>query len=112
MRMGGGFCGFAGGELAHGADLSGRGVRAQQQLVVAILPASRLSAGGDVEGILHFARRVVRREVEQLEVHLIALHLPAGIDLEAHLGQNVQHKAQLLGGGVQPAHERTRVPAG
>jgi hypothetical protein len=53
-------------ELAHRADLAGRGMRAQHHRIGIVLH-SRF----DVEGILHFAGRVVRRDVEQLEVVLI-----------------------------------------
>jgi len=72
-------------------DLPGRGVRAQQH-----------ARRGGVEGVLHIARGVMRRDVEQLEVHLVALHLGRAVDLEAEVAQNAHHFAQRLGDDVQP----------
>ncbi len=95
------------GVLAHGADLPRRGVRAQQQRVIAAL-----RAGVDVEGVLHLARRVVGREVEQLEVVLVRLHLARAVDLEAHLAEDAVDLAQRLGGGVQAAAQRRASRAG
>ena len=57
----------------------------------------------DKEGILHIAGRMVGREVQQLEVDLICLYLTRGIHLESHIGQDIQHTAELLRGGLQPS---------
>src|SRR4030067_3846986 len=40
---------------------------------------------------------MMRREVEQLEVHLISFHVAGEVDLEAHLGENAVNLAKSLG---------------
>ena len=62
----------------HRAHLHRRGVGAQQHR------AARPDGGlVDVEGVLHVARGVVRRDVERLEVVVVELDLRALGDLEA-----------------------------
>ena len=78
--------------LAHGVDLAGAGMRAQDHIRI----------GGE-EGILHLARRMAGREVEQLEVVLVRLDFGRVEDLEAHLDQNVDDLADGNGGGMQLA---------
>ena len=56
-----------------------------------------------VERILHLAGRVMRREIQQLEIQFVGLDLRRGVDLKAHLGQNGQDAAQLLRGRMQAA---------
>jgi len=79
---------------AHGVDLAGRGVGAQQY-------GRCLRRHLDIKRVLHIARRVVGREVELPEVQLIQLDLGALPDLEAHLGEDSLDLAQHLGGQVQ-----------
>jgi hypothetical protein len=59
-------------DLAHRADLAGRGVRAQDELA-----ARRHARIGDVERVPQVARRVVGGDVQQLEVELVGLDLGA-----------------------------------
>ncbi len=72
-------------ELPHGANLTRRGVRAQDEGVVAPL------AGANEERILHIAGGMIGWEVEQLEVVLVRLDLARAVDLEAHLTEDAEH---------------------
>ena len=63
----------------HDARLHGRGVRAQNDVVV------------DVEGVLRVARGVVLRQVEQLEVVVVVLDLRTLDDLVAHADKDLDH---------------------
>ena len=77
-----------GGPGQHGADLHGRGVRAQDA------PAL------DEEGVLHVARGVVGRRVERVEV------VPLGLDPRARAHLEAEAEEDLLD---LAAHERERV---
>ena len=77
--------------LAHDVDLAGRGVRAQQD-------ARRRR----VERVPHVAGRVVRRHVQELEVHLVVFDLRTAVDLEAHVREDLADPPQHLRAGVQP----------
>ena len=68
--------------LLHRARLHGRGLRAQQDVL------------GDVERILHITRRVVLRQVQRLEVIVIALDLGSLLDGKAHLEENLLDAVQ------------------
>ena len=81
--------------FAHSVDLAGRGMGAQQHVTL-----------GGVEGVLHIAGRMVPGEVEQLEVAFVSLHIPAAIDLEAHVSPDLGNAAQYLGAGMQPPVRR------
>ena len=80
----------ADGRLAaeHGARLHGAGVGAQHNVVI------------NIEGILRVAGRVILRNVHQLEVEVIQLHLGALHHLKAHAGeavhQLVHHQGQRM----------------
>ena len=78
--------------LEQGADLHGRGVGAQH------LPGA---LGRDVEGVLFAAGRVVRREVQRVEVELL------GLDLGT-LGQFPAHRDEGVGDVL--GQDRDRVP--
>jgi len=78
--------------LAHGANLPGAGVGAQDD-----------ARRGGVEAVLHLPRRVVVGEVEQLEVHLVRLDVGAAVDLEAHVAEDAVDFAQGAGDDVQAA---------
>ncbi len=57
---------------------------------------------------MHLARRVVRWEVQQLEVEFVRFNLARAIHLETHLRKDARHFAQGLRGGVQAAaHHRS-----
>ena len=77
----------ADGRLAggHDAGLHRGGVGAQHDVVI------------HVEGVLGVARRMVLRDVQQLEVVVVVLHLGALHDLVAHAHEDVDH---LLKGDV------------
>ena len=81
----------------HGADLARRSVRAENDRVI---PAS---LGFYKIGILHIARRVPDREIEQLKVVFVALHLTRAVDLEPHITENAIEFTQDLGIGMQAA---------
>ncbi len=66
--------------VQHGADLHGRGVGAQH------LPRT---LRGDVEGVLHRARRMVGQEVQGVEVEVLGLDLGAFGDLPAHRDEDI-----------------------
>ena len=68
--------------IPHHPDLAGRGVRAEQHVGI-----------GRIKGVLHFPGGVMRREIEQLKVHLIRFNVPAAIDLETHIGPNLVNPA-------------------
>ena len=78
------------GQYAHGVDLARRGVGAQDDV-----------RGRRVERVLHVARRVMRRDVQQLKVELVGLHLARAIDLEAHQAEDAIDVAQRLRDQVQ-----------
>ena len=65
----------------HGAHLHAGGVGAEQQRVG--------MARGHEEGVLHVARRVVRREVERLEDVVVVLELGAFRDVVAEFAEDV-----------------------
>ena len=82
------------------AGLHRRGVRAHHQAAVGRLQP---------EGVLHGARRVVRAEVERVEVQPLGLDLGALGDLPAHRDEHVAD--QLLEGGQRvPGALRGAVP--
>ena len=68
--------------LTHAADLSRRGMGAEHHLLV------------DPDGVPHVPRRMVRRNVQQLEIVLVRLHLRRLVYLEPHLGENLPQPAQ------------------
>lgn len=78
--------------LAHGANLSGAGVCAQDDVFF-----------GGVEAVLHFACGVVGWEVEQFEVVGVGFYVWAAVDLEAHVAEDAVDLAQGLGGWVEAA---------
>ena len=57
--------------------------------------------GSVVESVPHVAGRVMGRNVEQGEVVIVELHVPAAVDLESHVGPDRVNPAQDLGGGMQ-----------
>ena len=59
-------------EPGHGADLHGRGVRAQEQSVL------------QIERCLHVARGMVGREIQRGEIVKVGLGVRAFLDPEAH----------------------------
>ena len=63
----------------HRAGLHGRGVGAQHHVIL------------DIERILRVAGGMVFRQVQQLEVERIQLHLRAFRHVEAHAGEHVDH---------------------
>ena len=81
--------------LAHGVNLPRAGLRAQDQVLLR-----------REERILHVARRMAGREVEQAEVVVVGLYLGRIVDLEAHLLQDVDDLADRLVGRVELAHQR------
>ena len=78
--------------FVHGVDLAGAGVGAQDD-----------AGAGGVESVPHVAGGMVLRDVEQLEVVFVGLHVAAAIDLETHVGPDGVDFTQGLGGDVQPA---------
>src|SRR4030067_3271399 len=54
-----------------------------------------------IERGLHFPSRMMRREIEQLEIHFISFHVAREVDLEAHLGENAVNLAKSLGRWVK-----------
>ncbi len=82
----------SGAPLAHDVDLARRGVRAQHD-----------AGRGRVERVPHVARRMMRRDVEQLEVVGVGLDIARAVDLEAHLGPDGDDLPQRLRRRVQPA---------
>ncbi len=78
--------------VAHGVNLAWAGVRAQNDIFLLC-----------EEGVLHLARRVVGREVEQPEVIIVSLHLRRVVNLETHLAQDGHDLSHRLVGGVQLA---------
>ncbi len=82
-------------------DLPGGGVRSQQERVVTA--AFRCNE----VGILHIACRVPDREVEQLEVVLVALDLARAKNLETHLAKDAVQFPQGLRIGVQTSQRES-----
>ncbi len=78
--------------VAHVAHLHTGGMRAQQAAIA------------EVEGVVHGARRVVRREVQRLEV------VPVVFDFRA-FGQLVTQAAEDLGDALQGARYRVQATA-
>ena len=75
------------------------------------LVGGRVARGvGDVEGVPQVARRVVRGDVEQLEVELVGLDLRALEDDEAELAEDARDLALGLEEGMQRAARQR--PAG
>ena len=72
-------------------DLARAGVRAQNDAGL-----------GGVERIPHVAGRVVLRNVQQLEVVLVRLHVAAAINLESHVAPNAVNLAQCFRGRMKP----------
>ena len=66
-------------EFSHRVDLARRGMCAHQYRIVSAILSF------DEEGILHFARRMMRRKIQQLKVIFIGFHFTRGKDLKAHL---------------------------
>ena len=81
-------------QLAHGVDLAWRGVRAHDD-----------AGRGRIEGILHVARGMMRRKVQELEVEFVRLHVAAAVDLKAHLAPDAGELAQRARRGVQAAFD-------
>src|SRR5690606_8018750 len=81
--------------LLHEAHLHARGVGAQQPALAALV-------GAHVEGVVHGPRRMVRREVQGLEV------VPVVLDLRA-FGQLVTHAGEDVGDALQGAADRVQV---
>ena len=73
----------------HHPDLHGRGVRAQQPAIT------------EIEGIVHGACRVVRREIEQFEIVVVVFNLGAGCDIETQPGENADRPFHGHGDRVQ-----------
>ncbi len=81
--------------LLHDPDLDGRGVRPQEQVIA------------DIERVPGVPGRVVRREVEGLEIVEISLDFGAILDAEAHLDEDRfdlgLEQAQRMGRAPGPA---------
>ncbi len=79
-------------QVVHVADLHARGMGAQQATVT------------EIEGVVHGARRVVRREVERLEV------VPVVLDLRT-VGQLIAQPPEDLGDAFQRPADRMQATA-
>src|SRR5207249_9527361 len=84
--------------LLHRADLDGRSVGPEEE------PAL------DVEGVLHVTRRMVRRNVEGLEIVEIGLYFGAALEGVPHLEENLLDEGAHLRDRVRRA--RVLCPAG
>ena len=82
----------------HVADLHRGGVRAQQRATIGRRIAC--DGSGEVQRVLHVARRVFRRHVERVETVPFVLDLRAFDDRKTHAGEDF----------LEPlAHDRERV---
>ncbi|MNQ71462.1 hypothetical protein D3C85_861300 [compost metagenome] len=81
----------------HGADLHRAGVGPQH------LALARFRIRLQEEGVVHFPRRVLRREVQGGEVMEVVLDVRALGHSEAHLGEDGDHLIHDLHGRVHPA---------
>ena len=75
----------------HDPDLHGGGVGAQQHLVV------------EIKGVLHVPGRVVRREIQGLEIVPVQLDLGAGDGLETQVQEDVADLLHGAGEGMEAA---------
>src|SRR5919199_188625 len=78
-----------GGKPAHHMNLARRGVRSQHNPIL-------IRVRANIERILHIARRMVGREVQELIVVEVALDFPAFPDAEAHLAEDALDLTQRL----------------
>jgi hypothetical protein len=58
---------------------------------------------GQPEGVVHLARRMLRREIQGREVMEVVLDIGAFRQAEAHLGEDGDHLVEHLHGRVHPA---------
>ena len=80
-------------QFPHGANLTGRGVRAQQNLGI-----------GGVKGVLHIPGWMMRRQVEQRKVEFVFFYIKTLINLKAHFRPDRLKFAVCAGRGMQSAH--------
>ena len=78
-----------GGKSPHRPDLAGGGVGSEPHVLA------------DVEGVLHIAGGVMRRNVQHLEIVLVGLYVRRFPDLEAH---SLEDAADLFKDGVDRVH--------
>ncbi len=75
----------------HGADLHGRGMRAQQAAVA------------EVERVVHRARRMVRREIQRFEIVIVVFDLGTFGDIVAEPREDLGHAVERARDRMQPA---------
>ena len=77
--------------IQHNSCLHRRSLRTKQNIV------------GNIERILHISRRVIRRNIEKLEVVVIKLHFRSFFYFKPHSGKSVYHQISRNGQRMQPA---------
>jgi hypothetical protein len=85
----------------HVANLHGGGVGAEQGAAIVGPAAIALNRPGEVEGVLHVARRVLGRHVQRVEAVPLVLDLRPLDDGEAHAREDLLHPV---------AHDGQRMP--
>ena len=89
----------------HRPDLHRRGVGPEQHALAPLV-------GAEIEGVVHLARRVLRRDIERREIVEVVLDVGPFDDAEAHVGENrdqlIQHLADRVNGAVRLRAGRQR----